>query len=424
MSAISNMSNMSNISKNDLAILGGERARKRPLPGGKKVGKEELKELIDVIDSGNMYRWGGTKVAQFEKEFAQLHGVSYAAASNSGTSAIHVGLAMIDPSPGDEIITGPITDLGSILPIVFQNCIPIFADIQPDTYNIDPESVEKNITEKTKAIMPIHLFGNPTDMAPILEVAKRHHLVVIEDCSQAHLAEYQGKLVGTIGDIGCFSLQQSKHMTTGAGGITITNVEEYGRRGSLFADKGQHQDWQWPRKYGIIALNYHMSELQGAVACAQVKKVKDVVAKRRRNGDLLTKLISDLPHIRPQRVLPECANSYWLYGLTVNPEAPFSAKQFVEALRAEGLSASPSYIGKPIFLCSEAISTQRTFGDSRHPWDHPRSRKGISYHEGLCPITQDVLNRMVTIPMSEFYSEEDIHDIALGIRKVAEFYRP
>ncbi len=415
-------------SKKRLAIDGGEKTRTTPLPDGKKVGAEELKELTDVIESGQMFRWGGTKVIQFEKEFAELYGVKHAVASSSGTASIHVALGMIDPAPGDEIITGPITDLGSILPIIYQNCIPIFADVQPDTYNIDPVSVEANITEKTKAIMAIHLFGNPTDMNPLVEIARKHNLVLIEDCSQAHLAEYRGKLVGTVGDIGCFSLQQSKHMTTGAGGVTITNDDNYGKRGLLFTDKGQHQDWQWPRKYSLIGLNYHLTELQGAVACAQVRKVRGVVERRRRNGDLLTALIADAPHIQPQRVLPGCKASYWLYGLTVNPNARAqrapTAKQFVEALRAEGIPGAPSYIGKPIFLCSESVENQRTFGGTSHPWDHPRARKGIRYHEGLCPVTEGVLNRMVTIPMREFYAESDVQDIATAIWKVAELYRP
>ena len=151
-------------SEKRLAIEGGEKTRTTPLPDGKKVGAEELKELTDVIESGQLFRWGGTKVIQFEKEFAELHGVKHAIASSSGTSSIHVALSMIDPAPGDEIITPPITDIGSILPIIYQNCIPIFADVQPDTYNLDPASVEANITEKTKAIMAIHLFGNPTEV--------------------------------------------------------------------------------------------------------------------------------------------------------------------------------------------------------------------------------------------------------------------
>ncbi|MBD3182002.1 DegT/DnrJ/EryC1/StrS family aminotransferase [Candidatus Poribacteria bacterium] len=406
-----------------LAIEGGEAVRKRPLPGGKKVGKEELKELVDVIDSGHLYRHGGTKVIQFEKAFAQLHGVSHAVASNSGTSSIHVGIAMVNPSPGDEIITCPVTDLGSILPIVFHNCIPIFADLNPETYNADIESIKANITPKTKAIMPIHLFGNPSDMDPIVDISKRKGIPIIEDCSQAHLALYKGKKVGTLGDIGCFSLQQSKHMTTGAGGVTITDNRDYGERGSFFMDKGQHQDWQWPRKYGDIALNYHMNELSGAVALAQVKKVQDVVNRRRKNGEMLTSLLDGVPNIKPQKVLPDCHGSYWLYGLTVNPDAPFTASQFVKAYTAEGLPASPSYIGKPIFMCSIAISEQKTFGDSSHPWDHPNARKGIKYTEGLCPKTEDMLNRMVTLPMAEWYGEEEVKDMAAALRKVATQYK-
>ena len=164
-----------------LAINGGTPVRTRPFPPQKKVGKEELKELVDVIDSGNMNRWGGTKVVAFEEEFAAIHGAKYGVASTSGTSALHVAVGMVNPSPGQEIITGPITDMGSIVPILYQGAIPIFAECAPDTFNMDPADIEAKITEKTAAIMAIHLFGNPYDMDPILEIARAHNLPVIED---------------------------------------------------------------------------------------------------------------------------------------------------------------------------------------------------------------------------------------------------
>ena len=401
-----------------LALEGGTPIRTRPLPSGKKVGKAELKELIDVIDSGNMFRWGGTKVKQFEEEFASVMGVKWAVASTSGTAALHVGVGMVNPCPGDEIITAPITDIGSVIPILYQTAIPVFAEVDTETLNLDPKSVEKNITPRTKAIMPIHLFGAPCDMDALCAIARQHGLAVIEDCAQAHFSEYRGRLVGTIGDIGCFSLQQSKHMTTGDGGITITNNDDYGIRGKLFAAKGWRREEYGPRQYVVFGPNYRMTELQGAVAVAQLRKGREVVERRRKNGDLLTQLIQDVEHVHPQKLLEDCKHCYWLYGLIVDRSAPFTADDFAQVMQAEGLSAGAHYIGKPIFLCHEAVRTQTLFGNSHFPFDYPDARK-VAYDESTCPVTQDVLNRLVTIPMSEFYGEEDVHDIAKGVRKAA-----
>jgi len=402
-----------------LAILGGTPVRTRPLTAGKKVGKEELKELVDVIDSGQLFRWGGTKVASFEKEFAALLGTRYAIASTSGTAAIHVAIGMVDPAPGDEIITAPITDIGSVIPIIYQTAIPVFADVDPDTFNMDPIDIERKISPRTRAIMVVHLFGNPCDMDAIMAIARRHGLPVIEDCSQAHLSEHRGRYVGTIGDIGAFSFQMSKHLTAGDGGVTVTDRDDFGKRGMLFADKGWHRAEFGAREYTLLGMNYRMNELTGAVLLAQTRRAHEIVAARRRNGDLLTSLISEAPNIHPQKVLPHCQTGYWQYGMVVDKEAPFSADQFVEALRAEGIPCSAHYIGKPIFLCHDALRSKVMFGGSRFPFDHPGARP-VNYEPGACPVTEDVLNRMVCLPMTEFFTEEDIHDMATAVNKVAK----
>ncbi|MGD9494860.1 MAG: DegT/DnrJ/EryC1/StrS family aminotransferase [Armatimonadota bacterium] len=402
-----------------LAIHGGEPVRTRPFTGGNKVGKEELKELVDVIYSGSMFRWGGTKVVAFEEEFAAIHGAQYATASTSGTSAIHVAVGMVNPSPGDEIITGPITDMGSIVPILYQGAIPVFAECRADTFNMDPADIEAKITDRTVAIMAIHLFGNPCDMAAIMEIARRHNLPVIEDCSQAHLSEVDGKLVGTMGDIGCFSLQQSKHITCGDGGITITNNEEFGIRGKLFMDKGWHREQYGPRRYEVFGPNYRMNELSGAVALAQTRKMREIIATRRARGDLLRELLADNPHVVVQELLPGHKHTYWQFGMRVLEDAPFTADEFAAALRAEGVPCGAHYIGKPIFLCHDAVRNQRLFGDSHYPFD--MASRQIVYDDTTCPRTQELLDRMVQ-PMcpTQFMPEEEIHDIARAIRKVSQ----
>ena len=399
-----------------LVIDGGQPVRTRSFPSGKKVGKEELEQLEQVISSGNMFQ--GAKVGEFREKFAQLYTTKYAVSSTSGTASIHVGIAMVNPNPGDEIITTPITDIGTVIPIIYQNCIPIFADVEPTTWNMDPQDLERKITPRTKAIVVVHLFGNATDMNPIIEVAKRHSIPVIEDCSQAHLSCYKGEKVGTIGDIGCFSLQQSKHMTTGDGGMTITDNEDYAARGTFFVDKGSRRGFPVDRDDIMLGMNYRMTELQAAVGIAQLGKVKWVTGRLNRNGDLLTELIQDVEGITTQKVIEGGKHTYWQYGFTVDPGANFTASQFAQTLSKEGISSGAHYIGKPIFLCQQALIEKRIFGDSQHPFDLPGVRE-IEYTEGMCPVTEDILNRLVTVRISQYLEEEDVRDIAKGIRKVA-----
>lgn len=404
--------------KEKLAIYGGKPVRKKPFPERKPFGKEEIKEVTEALKSQNLFRFGGNKVENLEKEFARKYKVKYAVASTSGTAAIHIAIGAINPDPGDEIITSPITDFGTIIGILYQNAIPVFADINPETYNINPADIQRKITKRTKAIIAVHLFGNPCDMDEIMKIAKRNKLVVIEDCCQAYFTPYKGKMVGTIGDIGCFSMQQSKHLTTGDGGITITNNKKFAERMALFADKGWNRIGSGgPRTYLFLGPNYRMNELTGAVALAQLKKVEKVVEKRRILGDYLTGKIKDIPGIRPVETTPGGKHSYWVYPLKI---LDYDPKKFCKALNAEGIPCGVGYIGKPIFICSEALYNKKTYGNSHCPFDCPKYGKEIEYKEGDCPITEQMLSKLITICINENFSKKDIVDIANAIRKVAE----
>ena len=255
---------------------GEERQRMRlPSDGdssGRDLGRDELDRLREVIESGTLNCTKGRAVKEFEARFAKRYGVEFGRATTSGTASIHAAIAAVDPEPGDEIITSPITDIGALSPIIYQTAIPVFADVDPLTYNVTAETIAPRITRRTRAIIVTHLFGNPCDMGPILDLARKHELPVIEDAAQAYEAECDGQLVGTIGDFGCFSLQQGKHMTTGEGGIVITRNEKYWRRLWLFVDKAWGYGDPAPDHY-FLALNYRMTELQGAVALAQLEKL-------------------------------------------------------------------------------------------------------------------------------------------------------
>ena len=288
---------------------------------------------------------------------------------------------------------------------------------------MDPEDVRNKVTDKTRAVIAVHIFGLPADMDPLVELAEEKDLVLIEDCAQAYLAEYKGRLVGTIGDIGCFSLQQSKHMFTGDGGITVTDDDELARKARLFMDKGWDRSLGLPRAYVMLGFNYRMTELQGAVARAQLKKVRWVVERRRRVAESLTKKISGIDGLIPPKVPKGCKHSYWLYPLKIELSM-FDATldDIVKALQAEGIPAGAGYIGKPIYM-APLFTEKRGYGGTKCPWICPLYGREIDYYEGLCPQAEKTIRQLITLPCNEYFTEEDVEDIAEALEKVLYYYR-
>ncbi len=400
-----------------LAIEGGEPFRREPFPQRKPFGEEAIALATEAIRTQNLFGLGGPKTTAFEREFAALYGAKHAVASSSGTAAIHIAIGTLDPEPGDEIISAPITDGGGIVPVLYQNCIPVFADID-ETYTMDPADVERKITRRTAAIVVVHLFGNACDMDAMLDIARRHGIPLIEDCSQAHATKYKGRWLGTLGDIAAYSLQQSKQLTTGDGGMTMTSRDDLAERMFLFRDKGWTRKPGWgPRSYDFLAPNYRITELQSAVGLPQVKTVRAVVERRMALGTHLTGLISGIPGVGPAPVTPGSEHSYWTYPLRIEA---WPVAAFAEALTREGVAAGAGYIGEPIFLCMEALAAKKTFGRSGHPLDGCHGGRKIEYTRGMCPRTEEALRHMVNIWFNENYSTKDIEDVAGAIRKVAE----
>lgn len=380
-------------------------------PGRKPFGPEELRNVFEALKSQNLFGVDGTMVPRFEKEFAVAYGVPHAIASTSGTAAIHVALGALDLEPGDEIITAPITDLGTIIPILYQGGIPVFADVDA-TYNMDPADVERKITPYTKAIIAVHLFGNPCDMTALKEIATRRGVVLIEDCSQAHMARYKGELVGTIGDIGCFSFQQSKHMTTGDGGMTITSNRAYADRMRLFADKGYARRGWGSRAYLFHAPNYRMNELTGAVGVAQLSKVSKVVAKRAALGRKMNQLLAGVAGITPAPVTPGAEHSFWLYPIRVDGVDP---RRVADAMKAAGFFVLLGYTGKAIYLCSESLTSKKTYGKSEWPFTVRQATKTYEYKEGLCPRAEELLTHLLCMPWDESWSDASVERAAAAL---------
>ncbi len=407
-----------------LARDGGPKVRETPLPSvgnrsGRTLGEEELRAVEDVLLRGQLNRTVPTqsRASDLEHDFGAWLGVPQVVASTSGTSAIHLAVAAIDPNPGDEIITTPITDFGTIIPILAQNAVPVFADVDPETWCIDPASVEANITGRTRAIIAVHLFGQPADLAPLLDIARKHGIPLIEDCSQAYGATYRGQKVGTFGEMGTFSLQQSKHITSGDGGMTVTPNDDLAYRMRLFSDKG------WPRQgelrthlyYGV---NYRMTELQAAVADAQLSKLDSVIANRRRAGHLLESLIADIPHLRVPKLPGDGESVYWLFPVHVDTAGlGVSVNELATIVRAEGIPISAGYV-KPMYLVP-ALTEGKTYGDSHFPFDSPYTTRSYKeYQPGLCPVAERMSEDMFTVAINENYTEQDVKDIAGALHKV------
>jgi dTDP-4-amino-4,6-dideoxygalactose transaminase len=381
---------------------------------GRTLGAEETDALAEAIRTGTLTSTKGRFVKTFETSFAGMIGAKHAHACASGTAAVHLAVAAINPNPGDEIVTTPITDMGALTPILYQGAIPVFADVDDRTCNVTADTIRARLTDRTRAIVVTHLFGNPCDMDDIMKLAASRNLPVIEDCAQAFLAPYRGRQVGTIGTIGCFSLQQGKHITTGEGGIVVTNDDQLARRMYLYINKAWGYGDARPDHY-FLALNYRMSELQGAVALAQLPKLRGVVEQRRRLASRLTNHLRDLPGIEVPVAALGAEHVYWKYCIMVDEQViEGGAPGLAKGLKTYDIASAPRYIQKPAFMC-EVIRDQRTFGDSRWPFTLA-TQDAVNYDHSRYPGTFRALDRILVLPWNERYTNEHVDYLAESIR--------
>lgn len=382
---------------------------------GRTLGQEELAAAAEAIGSGTLTSTKGRFVKTFEAEFAALLGAKHVHACASGTAAVHCAIAAIDPEPGDEIVTSSITDMGALTPILYQAAIPVFAEVDPRTCNITASAIEARLSERTKAIIVTHLFGNPCEMDEIMELANARGIPVIEDCAQSFEAQYDGHKVGTIGKIGCFSLQQGKHITTGEGGLVSTQDDALARRMFLFINKAWGYGDANPDHY-FLSLNYRMSELQGAVAMAQLPKLRSVAEARAESADRLTESIQNIPGIETPWVSRKSKHTYWKYCLRVDSQhIPGGVVALSRELKERQISCAPRYIQKPAFMC-QVFREQRTFGNSRFPFTLARPEV-LDYDPSHYPLTMEALEHVLVLPWNENYTEEHIAYIAEAIHE-------
>jgi len=408
-----------------LAIHGGTPVRTQPFGATHDFGEDDIAAVSEVLRTGKIGK--GSRVAQFERDFAAKHGVKHAIAVNSGTSAMHLCVAAINPDPGDEIIVTPWTSGGSLIGALLHNCVPIFADID-DTYTLDPTDVEAKITPRTRAIIAVHLFGNPCDMAALREIADRHQIFLIEDCCQAHFAEFQGQVVGTMGDINGYSFG-GKHLSAGMGGAVLTNDPVLWERAILFGDAAL------PRANGpyagrpyanyFLAPNYRINDMIGAVLLTQLQKVDGYIQRKIHAAQEIMAQIGDIAEITPQRVRPGDRNTYWVLGFTLDTNRlGCNAWDFADALNKEGIPAGGPYLGTgregPLYR-NPFLAEPNCYGRSRFPFDYGRD-KPVDYRHANCPNGEALMARGFNIAMLPSLDEEDIRDISHAIRKVAGHY--
>jgi dTDP-4-amino-4,6-dideoxygalactose transaminase len=328
------------------ALLGGTPVHSGGWPSWPQWSQSWEPAIVDVLRSG---RWccsgGGGQVADFEKAYAELLGATGCVTTTSGTTALLTALHVMGVDAGDEVIVSPYTFIASYNVVLMHKALPVFADTDPETLTMDPASIESRITDRTRAILPVHIYGMPCDMDPINAIAKKHGLAVVEDACQAWLAEYKGQKCGTLGDLGCFSFQNSKHIPSGDGGAVTGNRQELIDRCQSFHNVGR--SYGTHRGSGCFSRgsNYRMTHYQAAMLIQQIDKLVSDTQRRRENADYLTAGLKEIPGVQPVR-LPDDSRAVWhLYAFRYDPEQfhGLSRSKFQSALRAEGVPSSGGY---------------------------------------------------------------------------------
>jgi len=367
-------------------------------PGAFLFGDEEKKEVLDVLESGYLSRYGSEddpafkhKVGAFEKEFAKYIGVNHSIAVSSGTGALLICLEALGIGPGDEVIVPGYTFIASISSIIYARAIPVLAEID-ESLTIDPNDIEKKITEKTKAIMPVHMLGNPCNMDMIMKIARKHNLYVIEDACQAAGGTYKGKKLGSIGDIGAFSLNVFKTISTGDGGIVVTNDNDLYEKAFGFHDQG-HKPVRMGIEVGersIIGLNFRINELTGAVALAQLRKIEKIISTLHEKKKKLKDAISNIEGIGFRKINDEgeCGTL-----LTLLFEDKDRAEKFCKKVGTKTVHSS----GWHVYNNMENILGKKMLTSIGCPFECPYYGKKIEYRAHMLPRTDDILLRAVNI---------------------------
>jgi perosamine synthetase len=343
------------------------------------MGEEEKAALEEVLQSGNLVQ--GEKVREFEDQFASYIGVKHAIAVANGTVALDLALKAIDVKVDNEAITPAFSFVASSNCILYQGAKPVFADINRKTFNIDPSDVEKKITTKTKAIIAVHLYGQPAELETLKKIAEEHEVALVEDAAQAHGAEYKGSRAGSLGDIGCFSFYATKNMTTGEGGMLTTNSDELVRKARLLRDHGQSRKYH----HSILGYNYRMTEITAAIGLAQLKKLDEFNRKRQSNATMLTEGIKKIAGLTPPYVKSHLTHVFHQYVIKVEESYPMTRNDLAEHLKKHGIEVAVHY---PIPIYKQP------------------AYKALGYGQIHCLVTEEACGKVLSLPVHPSVTKE------------------
>ncbi len=392
------------------AIEGGKVTRNNFLPFARPlIGQEDIEEVVDTLNSD--WLTTGPKTHLFEEEFAKYIGCKYAVAVNSCTAALHISLAALGIGKGDEVITTPYTFISTVNVILQQGAIPVFVDIKPDTFNINPDLIREKINDKTKAIMPVHFAGQPCEMEKIMKIAKDNNLLVIEDAAHAISAEYEGRKIGTIGDATSFSFYPTKNMTTGEGGMVTTNDEKLRERLKVWGLHGISKDaWKrysaegsWYYEVVCPGYKYNMTDIQASLGLHQLEKLNNFQKKRENIVKAYNEAFKDMKEITIPFVKNNIKHAWHLYVIKiVSEKLKINRNQFIEALKAENIGTSVHFI--PAHL-------------------QPYYRDTFGFKKGDFPNAEYAFERVISLPLFPKMSDKDVKDVINSVKKIVEYYK-
>lgn len=410
---------------NRLAIKGGKKTRIKPFPKHPMIGNEEKREVMEVLNSGNISTFiatpgenflGGKKIKEFEEKFSEKIGTKFGVAFNSASSALHAAVVAVGVKPGEEVIVPPTTFTSTATCVLMHNAIPVFCDIKNDVYCLDPQKLEKVSSKLTRAIIPVHLFGHACDMDEIMDFAHKNNLSVIEDCAQSVGGKYKNKNLGTIGDCGIFSFQESKNMMTGEGGMLLTDDENIASVARMVRNHGEMiLPTLKERTYRseFLGWGYRMTELEAALGVAQISKLDYLNDERIKLGNYLANEINKIPglqHVKYDYV----KHVYWMFGFSYDEsKIGIPRNLFCEALKAEGIPCVAGYV-EPLYL-NPLYLERRAFA-----FKHYAGK--VQYKKGMCPVAEllhekELINTIICRPPA---TVDDMSDVILSIKKIIE----
>lgn len=393
-----------------LAIFGGDPVRKEAIYYGKQyIDEEDVKAVSEVLTSDLITC--GPKVDDLEKKLCEITGAKYAIVLSNGTAALHVAAMAAGIQKGDEVIVSAITFAASANCVLYCGGTPVFADIKPDTYNMDPKSLRKLITPKTKAVVAVDFTGQAVELDEIREICKEHQLILIEDAAHSLGTKYQGKPVGSIADMTTFSFHPVKTVTGGEGGAITTNDEELYKKLHLLRSHGITKDpeemvheseGKWYQEQVTLGYNYRMTDFQAALILSQLHKLPAFSARRKEIVSMYDEAFQDMPEVFVQREIPESDTTRHLYILRLVPETlTCTRKEFFDALYAENTRPQVHYL--PVY---------------RHPY-----YESLGYKKGLCPNAEKFYEEVMSIPLYYSLTDEDVKDVIKAVKKVVAYYR-